>query len=157
MFDWRVLFWDKILQNGIMSKNFGAVKSLEINEEGLTASVQGEKELYSVKLDSSFTNLTCTCPCDYKCRHMVAVFLTCEDSNDKSIERFFENYEGSPFSGYVERRRQWLAERKAAAEAKAQREADREAHLQQKLLDAPRIQAEKEERKRLADQRRIFI
>lgn len=155
MFDWRIIFWDKIIQNGIMSKEAGAVKSIEINDDGLTASVQGQEELYSVKLDSSFTKLSCNCPCEFNCRHMVAVFLTCEESDDKSIERFFEKYEGSPFSEYVERRRQWLAEKKAAAEEKARMEAEREARRQQKLRDAPRIQAEKEERKRLAEQRRI--
>ena len=155
MFDWRVLFWDKIIQNGIMSKNAGAVKSLEINDEGLSASVQGEEELYSVKLDSSFTKMTCTCPCDFNCRHMVAVFLTCEESEDKIVEQFFEKYEGSPFSEYLERRRKWLLDKKAATEAKARREAEREARRLQKLQDAPRIQAEEEEKKRLAEQRRM--
>lgn len=153
MFEWRVLFADTILQRGIKLKEKKAVKYILLNDDGLTASVQGH-ELYTVKIDRAFSNMSCTCPCGYNCKHMVAVMLACQESADNNIVCFFENAEGSPIEQASETRKELYEQRQAAAEAKARREAEREVRRLQKLQDAPRIQAEKEKKKRLAEQRR---
>lgn len=154
MFYWQMLFSDTIEQRGIKLNEQKAVKSITVDDEGLTASVQGH-ELYTVKIDRAFSNMSCTCPCGYNCKHMIAVLLACKESADNTIFHFFENAEGSPIAQVAEARKEVYEQRQATAEAKARREAEREARRLQKLQDAPRIQAEKEEKKRLAEQRRI--
>lgn len=154
MFYWQVLFSDTIVQRGIKLNKNKTVKSITIDDEGLTAFVQGH-ELYKVKIDQAFSSMSCNCPCGFNCKHMVAVMLSCQESADNTIVRFWKNAEDSPLAHAAEARKEIYEVRQAAAQERERKQAEREARRVQQLLDAPRIQAKKEERKRLAEQRRI--
>lgn len=154
MFYWQVFFNDTIVQRGIKLNENKQVKSITITEDGLTASVQGH-ELYTVKIDRDFSSMSCNCPCGFNCKHMVAVMLACQESADAEVVRFWEKADGSPLANAAADRKDIYEARQVAEQERKRKDAEREARRIQQILDAPRIQAEKEEKKRLAEQRRI--
>lgn len=126
MFEWLYLFSPTILHRGnLISKS--NIKIESVDEDGLTATVIGSQP-YTVKINGDFSAMSCSCPCDFNCKHMVALLYECETHKDDAIAEFFA---------------------KSAVSKLAMEALNRKLTLTEKRLEAERI-----ERERLAEERR---
>lgn len=159
MFEWNYLFYNAILKKGLeIPQSFITIES--IDERGLTAIVMGTSE-YTVKIARDFSSMSCTCPCDFNCKHEAALLKYCEEHE----KEFFARSEGSALAETALQYKEKALQNQAAREAKQKAEqaareekerqraiklAEQEAKHQKWLADAPI----REEKKRIAAERK---
>jgi uncharacterized Zn finger protein len=82
------LFGGQFLERGEEYYNEGLVKKVLRNKNLVTARVQGN-HLYTVKVNLSNGEMTCTCPCDFNCKHMAAVLYALRANKASNMEKLF--------------------------------------------------------------------
>ena len=159
MFEWNYLFYNAILKKGLeIPQSFITIES--IDERGLTATVMGMSE-YTVKIARDFSSMSCTCPCDFNCKHEAALLKYCEEhekeffarSECSALAETALQYKEKALQNQAAREAKQKAEQAAREERERQREirrAEQEAKHQQWLADAPI----REEKKRIAAERK---
>jgi len=68
------------LKDGKEYFKMGLVRNVTVDESTASASVKGNSP-YRVKLDIQKKVFTCTCPCDFNCKHEAALFYYLRENN----------------------------------------------------------------------------
>ncbi len=114
MFEWKYLFFNGILKRGFTIP-YSTITIKSIDENGLTATIMGTSE-YTVKIAGDFSEMSCSCPCDFNCKHEVALLKYCEEHE----QSFFVHSEGSHLAETALRYKNQSLQNQAMREAKLQ-------------------------------------
>lgn len=71
-------FGSEIIERGKKYYKQGRVRSLVVDGDSVAAVVIGNRD-YRVRINLKTGDFKCTCPCDFNCKHVVAVLLTLRD------------------------------------------------------------------------------